>query len=423
MKNSGQKSPYRVIIIDDNELIHKDMKRILNKSDTTDSKNSRINSLEEDLFGTENKRTIIEKKFDLSFAQQGIDGFRLVQEAMRKEAPYTVAIVDMRMPPGWDGLETIENIWKVAPETQIILCTAYSDYSWSQINNRLNHSDNFLILKKPFDATELQQMVGSMSSKWSIARENKSYIDQLKVAKLNAEAGLVAKSDFLSLINHEFRTPLNIIGGVMEYVQNSKGVESDSKEMLSEAKKATSTLIQILDDILEYINLDLTESKSRHSTYNFANLIAETSSLYTTLAGSRNLQFSVVVSPSLQSTLMGDEKKVRKVFNHLLNNAFKHTERGSIKVELEGEESSDNRVHITMSIADTGDGIDASKIETIFDSFTQGEEPLDRTKAGIGLGLSICQKIVTHLDGSINVESTPGQGTKFTVDFYQKKPA
>lgn len=397
------------------------MKKILNKSDQTDSKSSRINSLEEDLFGAENKRTIIEKNFDLSFAQQGIDGFRLVQEAMKKQTPYTVAIVDMRMPPGWDGLETMENIWKVAPETQIILCTAYSDYSWSQINNRLNQSDNFLILKKPFDATELRQMVGSMSSKWSIARENKSYIDQLKVAKLNAEAGLVAKSDFLSLINHEFRTPLNIIGGVMEYVQSSKGVEVDSKEMLSEAKKATSTLIQILDDILEYINLDLTESSSRHSTYNFASLIAETSSLYTTLAKSRNLDFSVVVSPGLQTSLMGDEKKVRKVFNHLLNNAFKHTEKGFIKVELDGEDSSDNRVHITMSIADTGEGIDASKIETIFDSFTQGQEPLDRTKAGIGLGLSICQKIVTQLDGSINVESTPGQGTKFTVDFYQKQ--
>src|SRR5438128_1712354 len=116
---STQKNNQRILLIDDNPSIHQDFRKVLGGSDFTDS------------------------------AYQGQEGLAKVEQAIEEGRPYSVAFVDVRMPPGWDGIETVSHIWKRYPELQVVICTAYSDYSWDKIVKKLGQSDSLLILKKP----------------------------------------------------------------------------------------------------------------------------------------------------------------------------------------------------------------------------------------------------------------------------------
>jgi CheY-like chemotaxis protein len=153
----------RILIIDDNRAIHEDFKKILSP---TVAANDKLNSLEGQLFG-ESAEPATAEKFEISSAYQGRDGFELVKEREAAGTPFAVAFVDVRMPPGWDGVETINHIWTVAPKMQIVICTAFSDYSWEQIVRQLGKSDRLLILRKPFDPVEVQQLAFNLTEKWS----------------------------------------------------------------------------------------------------------------------------------------------------------------------------------------------------------------------------------------------------------------
>lgn len=153
----------RILIIDDNRAIHEDFRKIL-ASSSQDS--AGLADMEDELFG-ETTRPAQTENFELSSAFQGEDGFNLAKKALAEGNPFALAFVDVRMPPGWDGVETIARIWEVAPEMQIVICTAYSDYSWEQITERLGKSDRLLILRKPFDPVEVQQLAYNLTAKWS----------------------------------------------------------------------------------------------------------------------------------------------------------------------------------------------------------------------------------------------------------------
>ena len=164
----------RILVIDDNLAIHDDFQKIFGEQSESDD----LAQLESALFDEETSKPHF-IGFDLDFADQGQAGFALVQTALQAGRPYAVAFVDMRMPPGWDGLETIENIWKVDPAIQIVICTAYSDYDWEQITHRLGQSDQLLILRKPFDSIEAQQLATALTRKWECARRNYLHVENL----------------------------------------------------------------------------------------------------------------------------------------------------------------------------------------------------------------------------------------------------
>src|SRR5262249_42857115 len=111
---------------------------------------------------------------------QGTEARERVIESLERELPIAAAFVDMRMPPGWDGLQTIEELWDVDPRIQVVLCTAYTDYSWSQLVERLGHSDQFLVLKKPFDQLEVVQIACALTEKWKLARQARAKLGELE---------------------------------------------------------------------------------------------------------------------------------------------------------------------------------------------------------------------------------------------------
>ncbi|UQS17808.1 bifunctional diguanylate cyclase/phosphodiesterase [Pseudomonas sp. HS6] len=165
MKTPFPQTNRRILIVDDTPAIHADFRKILTPDTSGESD---LNALEQTLFGTRQSPHLT---FQLDSAYQGQEALKLVQNALDEGRPYALAFTDMRMPPGWDGLETIEKLWAIDPNLQIALCTAYSDYSWEAMAERLEFGDQLLILKKPFDTLEIRQMANALTWKWQLAQD------------------------------------------------------------------------------------------------------------------------------------------------------------------------------------------------------------------------------------------------------------
>ena len=157
----------RILVIDDNRSIHEDFRKIL--CPQTDRRGA-VESVEAALFGEETCGPAV-PLFTMESAYQGQEGLDLVRARMASDAPFALAFVDVRMPPGWDGIETVTHLWQADPNLQVVICTAYSDYSWEQIARRLGSADQLVILKKPFDVAEVLQLASAMTEKWRLARE------------------------------------------------------------------------------------------------------------------------------------------------------------------------------------------------------------------------------------------------------------
>ena len=173
----------RILVIDDNMAIHEDFRKILEQRLDT----SLLQEARSGLFDDAPAQESLEQ-FDVQCADQGQTGHRMVMEAREQGCPYAMAFVDMRMPPGWDGIETIEHLWKVDPELQIVICTAFSDHDWDEVIQRLGQSDKLLILRKPFDNIEVWQLANSLTQRWQVSQQMKGQLDLIaRLAEERAE--------------------------------------------------------------------------------------------------------------------------------------------------------------------------------------------------------------------------------------------
>lgn len=159
----------RVLIIDDNPAIHEDFRKILRGT----QRNASLDAKEAVLFA-ESQAAHDSDGFELDSAFQGEDGVEMVMEARREGRPYAVAFVDIRMPPGMDGVETIATIWPIDQHLQFVICSAYSDYSAEDILRRLSVSDRLLMLRKPCDSAEILLLATALCQKWNLAQTVKA---------------------------------------------------------------------------------------------------------------------------------------------------------------------------------------------------------------------------------------------------------
>jgi DNA-binding LytR/AlgR family response regulator len=176
MKKTELKRNKRILIIDDNPSIHNDFRDILCPAGASSAAASKMEAaLFDDAPAAEEPES-----FELDSAYQGEQGWLMVQQALKDNRPYAMAFVDVRMPPGWDGVETVARIWEVCPELQVVVCTAYTDYSWDEMRARVGQPDSMLVLKKPFDNIEVQQMAHALPEKWRLHQAMKLEMDQLE---------------------------------------------------------------------------------------------------------------------------------------------------------------------------------------------------------------------------------------------------
>ena len=168
----------RILIVDDNVSIHGDFRKILaNRADSSALDLAEAEILGEPIATAAASATAV---FDMDSAFQGQEAWTMVKAAVESGNRYAMAFVDMRMPPGWDGVETISKIWEVDPDIQIVICTAYSDYSWEEIIRKVGNVDRLLILKKPFDTVEVCQLACALTQKWQLAKQLHLKLNQLR---------------------------------------------------------------------------------------------------------------------------------------------------------------------------------------------------------------------------------------------------
>ncbi len=165
----------RILTIDDNRAIHEDYKKVLGAAAEADES---LDLAAEALFGDVNNAPRF-VGYEIDSAYQGQEGFELVKKSLEEDRPYSIAFIDVRMPPGWDGVETARRIWEVDPRILLVICTAYSDHSWEQIVAELGHEEQFLILKKPFDNIEVRQLAAALTEQWRLGRLAAMRIEQM----------------------------------------------------------------------------------------------------------------------------------------------------------------------------------------------------------------------------------------------------
>ena len=216
MNAPNEPKRFRLLVVDDNRAIHEDFRKIL----APDMELKRLDQIEADLFG----KTIeppARQDFEIDSAYQGEEGLALVQDSLDRKSPYSLAFIDMRMPPGWNGMETIEHIWNIDPVLQIVICSAYSDHSWAEISQRLGNNDRLLILKKPFDNVEILQMAYAMSTKCEMAR-TQSTLRKNSTTNNNTTSANATQADSLDdAINDKLIGPIKEIKESVYTLQKS----------------------------------------------------------------------------------------------------------------------------------------------------------------------------------------------------------
>jgi CheY-like chemotaxis protein len=165
----------RILVIDDNPSIHEDVRKILA---APAEQVSALTAFAAHLF--DEPAAVDEKPFDIASAFQGNEGLTMLETALDGGQPYALAFVDVRMPPGWDGIETIRRLWERDPDLQVVICSAFSDYNWAEIMGRLGPAESLLILRKPFDEMELRQIAHALASKWTLHRQSRHRLESLE---------------------------------------------------------------------------------------------------------------------------------------------------------------------------------------------------------------------------------------------------
>jgi diguanylate cyclase (GGDEF)-like protein len=198
---------HRLLLVDDNIAIHGDFRKVLGQDEAGEAQ-AALALLEADLFG-DAKASASRPNFDIDSAYQGQEAVAMVRDALRDGRPYAMAFVDMRMPPGWDGLETIEHLWAVDPDVQVVICSAHTDYDWSEVVDRLKHPDKLLVLRKPAEPIEVLQCATALTRKWQNERVVREQMERLEQVITQRTRGLEAANRQLRhLATHDALTGL-----------------------------------------------------------------------------------------------------------------------------------------------------------------------------------------------------------------------
>ncbi len=462
-------SSHRLLIVDDNRDIHEDIRKILG-SQRADPE---LDSLEAELFGEEPSPTSFpQQSFVIDSATQGQEALELVRRATADGVPYSLAFVDMRMPPGWDGVTTIEHLWKVDPSLQIVICTAYSDHSWHDIVQRLQAFERLLIIKKPFDNVEIVQTAYNLSHKWSLERQLSEQMVMLNqvveektadlkrannelqkrladLHRMESELRLAQKLESVGQlaagVAHELNTPAQFVTDNLGFLADSNRDlnklvrayqhyvhaqppcrEQDTIRELEEAvdveyllSEIPSAISQSIDGMKRTAEIVRALKQFCHPSTGERNSMDVNAALDTTLTVARNewkyvAELELNLAPDLPQilALCGE---MNQVFLNLIVNAahaMADTEKNGHKGILSVTTRQVDADRIEIAIGDTGSGIADDIKDKVFDPFftTKG------VGKGTGQGLALVHNVVvTQHGGDVRLETEVGKGTTFYV--------
>ena len=243
-----------------------------------------------------------------------------------------------------------------------------------------------------------------------IAREQQINLD-LREAKDAAEAAASVKADFLAVMSHEIRTPMNGILGMAQLALDEPLPPSQRKR-ISIIKSSAEGLLNILDDILDISKLERRAEVYERAPFDLRQSLREIVNLMTPRAQEKRLSLRLVLAPLVPQWVLGDQSRVRQILFNLIGNALKFTSAGSVTIEVTATEAQ-HQARIDFCVSDTGIGITPEQRAHLFQAFEQADATIRRRFGGTGLGLAICKRLVDGMNGEIDVESAPGQGSRF----------
>jgi two-component system, NtrC family, sensor kinase len=460
----------RILLVDDNAHIHEDFRRVLGPKS---SSNDELAALGAEIFGDSAAPAARGAAFELDSAFQGEEALGKVVAALAAGRPYALAFVDVRMPPGWDGVKTTSEILRADPNLSVVICSAYSDHSWEEMSSAFGDTDRVLILKKPFDTIEVRQLAHALQRRWQLAsqaalkmgdlealvdmktRHLQSANDQLRheaevrtrmEAELRLAQKLEAVGQLAAGIAHEINTPMQYIVDNLTFLREAY---DDLKRLLPAYQRAAAALnlrdgaaldeevrkiereadLPTLDRELPRAIYEMNEGVRRVtdivlSMKEFAlpdikekMLVDVNKIVRNTLTVARN-EYRYVAEMSaelgelpLVSCRSGD---IGQVFLSLVMNAA----HAIADVAANGElgtitvsSARDGEDFVRITVRDTGAGIPEEIRDRVFDPFFTTKE----VGRGKGQGLAIARAVVDKHGGTLTFDTEPGKGTAFHV--------
>jgi len=276
---------------------------------------------------------------------------------------------------------------------------------------RTKYNDKYMVMSYKYDLRSIKKMMESIS------RQS----EQLKDALEKSNVASRAKSEFLSNMSHEMRTPLNAIIGMTEIGRNSDDLERKN-HALGRIQDASTHLLGIINDVLDMSKIEANKLELSLIEFNFDKMLQQVINVISFRVDEKQQNLSIDVSKDIPKTLIGDDQRLAQVIVNLLGNACKFTPvRGSIYFKACLEKEEDGLCTIQISVTDTGIGINAEQQEKIFQVFRQAESSTARKYGGTGLGLAICRNIVELMGGRIWVQSELGKGSTFSLTVEMKR--
>ncbi len=243
--------------------------------------------------------------------------------------------------------------------------------------------------------------------------ERKAAEQALVDARLTAELASQAKGDFLANMSHEMRTPLTAIVGISDYLLRTE-LAKEQRELVHRCMKASDGLLRQIEDLLLAAKAESGTLQLISETFILQEIVSETTDLLRTEIEAKGLELIVDLHPALPSHIEGDAHRLQQVLLNLIRNALKFTAQGRVTVTVAPSSDSHHTHLVQFSVADTGIGIDPDQCVAIFDRFTQADSRSSRQYGGVGLGLSICKRLVELMGGRIWIDSVKGQGSRFS---------
>ena len=268
---------------------------------------------------------------------------------------------------------------------------------------RIEHRDKYIVAGYARDMREFNAMLNEM---------NKAHAE-LRAARDTAEAASFAKTVFLANMSHEIRTPMNSIIGFSELAMDD-GVAPNTREYLYKILKSAEGLLQIINDILDISKVESGKMELEHIPFNLHEVLGYCQTVIVSKAVEKGIQVYFYAEPSIGKKLLGDPTRLRQILINLLSNAVKFTNTGTVKLSSTVKESTEDTVTLYFEIKDSGIGMTQEQVLKVNEPFVQGDSSMTRKYGGTGLGLPITKNLIELMGGTMDVESSPGIGSKFS---------